>query len=188
MRGNKKGGMDMLSITNDDEPRAHGITQKRGRMPQERFEAVDKYKDAVYRAALTVTGNFADAEDIMQEVFLQYYRAHPAFESERHEKAWLMRCTVNAARNLLRSSWHRKRVDLDLSLLESGGEEPPDSSVLTAVLSLPERYRTAIYLYYYENYSVKEIAQITGRTEAAVGQHLSRGRAKLRKKLGGDRT
>lgn len=179
----------MLSISEDSGGELHDITPKPIRMSGRSFEVMDKYKDAVYRAALTVTGNFADAEDIMQEVFLQYFRSHPDFDSPSHEKAWLLRCTVNAARNLLRSSWIHKRADLDLSeypaaesVSESTGE------VLAAVMRLPERYRTAIYLYYYENCSVREIAQITSRTEMAVSQHLSRGRAKLRKLLGGDRT
>lgn len=156
------------------------------RMVGTSFEVVDKYKDAVYRAALTVTGNCEDAEDIMQEVFLTYFQQHPQFESHAHEKAWLLRCTINAGRNLLRSAWHRKRSDIDISQLPAAeNADEQDSQVLAAVLSLPERYRTAIYLHYYENYSIREIAQITGRTEAAVGQHLSRGRAKLRRKLGG---
>ena len=157
------------------------------RMTSHSFAVVDKYKDAVYRAALTVTGNFADAEDIMQEVFLQYFREHPEFESDAHEKAWLLRCTINAGKNLLRSSWYRQRSDIDLTLLPGGAPEEPDGEVLTAVMSLPERYRTAIYLHYYEGYSVKEIARLTGRSESAVAQHLSRGRGKLRKKLGGDK-
>ena len=59
--------------------------------------------------------------------------------------------------------------------------------VLQAVLSLPEKYRIAIYLYYYEEYSIQEIAKITGRSQTVIAQHLSRGRAKLRKKLGGDK-
>lgn len=177
----------MLLADQNDPGAAAGTDRLQIRMTGLSFEAVDKYKDAVYRAALTVTGNFADAEDIMQDVFLTYFQAHPKFESASHEKAWLLRCTINASKNLLRSAWNRRRSDLDVTELPGAAQDEGSSEVLAAVLSLPERYRTAIYLHYYENYSVREIAQITGRSEAAVGQHLSRGRVKLRKKLGGEK-
>ena len=157
------------------------------RMTGVSFAAIDKYKDLVYRTALTVTGNYSDAEDVMQEVFFKYFRSHPTFESESHEKAWLLRVTVNAGKSLLRSAWHRKRVDVDISQLPVQTEEGGNSEVLSAVLSLPEKYRIAIYLHYYENYSIREIAGITGQSETAVSQQLSRGRTKLRKKLGGAR-
>lgn len=76
---------------------------------------------------------------------------------------------------------------MDITEISGAEQNEEGSEVLAAVLKLPERYRTAIYLYYYENYSVKEISKITGRSEAAVGQHLSRGRARLRKVLGGEK-
>ncbi|MBR3631127.1 MAG: sigma-70 family RNA polymerase sigma factor [Oscillospiraceae bacterium] len=150
------------------------------------FAVVDKYKDLVYRTALTVTRCHEDAEDILQEVFFRYFRSHPVFETEEHEKAWLLRVTINAGKNLLRSAWIRRRSDADVTELAETPQHPENSEVLQAVLSLPEKYRIAIYLHYYEGYSVAEIAALTGRSAAAVGQHLSRGRAKLRKLLGGD--
>ena len=150
------------------------------------YAVIDRHKDAVYRAALTVTGCRADAEDITQEVFLKYFQTRPAFESEAHERAWFLRVAVNMGKNLLRAPWRRRRIDADLTVIpDPGGGEMPAAGVRAAVMSLPEKYRVAIYLYYYEGYAVKEIAQITGRSEAAVSQHLSRGRAKLRKLLGG---
>lgn len=161
------------------------LHQKGIRMTGVSFTAVDKYKDLVYRTALTVTGCHEDAEDILQEVFFKYFRLHPAFDSEEHEKAWLVRVTINAGKNLRRSAWIRKRSDVDITTIAEEAA-PEDSDVLRAVLSLPEKYRIAIYLHYYEGYSVAEIASLTGRSAAAVGQHLSRGRQKLRKMLGGD--
>ncbi|MBQ8927799.1 MAG: sigma-70 family RNA polymerase sigma factor [Oscillospiraceae bacterium] len=149
------------------------------------FAAVDRYQDLVYRTALTVTGNVPDAEDVMQEVFFRYFRSHPVFESETHERAWLIRVTVNTGRNLLRSAWRRKRVDFDPELLVQSEEQSRDSRVLRAVMALPEKYRIAIYLYYYEEYSIREIAELTEQSESAVSQQLSRGRRKLRSKLGG---
>ena len=151
------------------------------------YAVIDRYKDAVYRAALTVTGCRADAEDITQEVFLKYFQTRPSFRSEAHEKAWFLRVAVNMGKNLVRSPWHRRRTDADLTVIpDPGSGETSSSGVLAAVLSLPEKYRVAIYLYCYEGYTAREIAEITGRSEAAVAQHLSRGRAKLRKLLGGD--
>ncbi len=150
------------------------------------FAAIERYKDMVYRAALAVVGNFADAEDIMQEVFFKYFKTHPEFESEAHEKAWFLRVTLNESKNLVRSSWRRRRVDADLSMIPESADETA-AAVLEAVLSLPEKYRIAIYLHYYENYQIREIARITSQSESAVAQQLSRGRKKLQKKLGGSK-
>lgn len=150
------------------------------------FAAIDRYKDMVYRASLAVVGNYADAEDVMQEVFFKYFKTHPEFESETHEKAWFLRVTLNESKNLVRSTWRRRRVDVDLSQIPVHMKEKT-SAVLEAVLSLPEKYRIAIYLHYYENYQIREIARITSQSEAAVAQQLSRGRKKLQKKLGGSK-
>ncbi len=149
------------------------------------FAVIDKYKDMVYRAALAAVGNFADAEDIMQEVFFKYFKMHPELETESHEKAWFLRVTMNESKNLLRSSWKRRRVDTDLSQIADESPDDSGSDVLAAVLSLPEKYRIAIYLHYYEGYQISEIARITSQSETAVAQQLSRGRKRLQKKLGG---
>ncbi len=152
------------------------------------YAVIDKYKDMVYRAAITTVRNFADAEDIMQDVFLKYFRTHPTFESEEHEKAWFLRVTINEGKNLLRSAWHSRRVSADLSATAAESEMPVErSEVLEAVLSLPEKYRMVIYLYYYEDYSIRQVSRLLSCTEAAVAQRLSRGRKKLEKKLGGYR-
>ncbi len=150
------------------------------------FAVIDIYKDMVYRTALAAVGNFEDAEDILQEVFLKYFKTHPVFESTEHEKAWFLRVTINESKNLLRSAWRRRRADVDVASL-APVTEAGTSHVLEAVLSLPEKYRIAIYLHYFEDHSIKEIAEITGNSEAAVAQHLTRGRKRLEKQLGGYR-
>ena len=150
------------------------------------FAAVDKYKDMIYRTAVTMTKNHADAEDILQEVFFKYFRLKPGFESPAHEKAWFLRVTINECKNLLRSVWKSRRTDFNPELLMDSTESEHESEVLQAVMRLPEKYRIAIYLYYYEEYSIREIAEITSQSEAAVAQHLTRGRRKLRKWLGGE--
>ena len=91
------------------------------------FEAMQLYQDDVYRAALMAAGNFADAEDILQDVFLKYYQSHPVFASPSHEKAWLLRCAINAGHDLRRSIWVSCRADAELdSFAESAGEEHSD--------------------------------------------------------------
>ncbi len=180
--------MLFLQETENPAPETHEIRKSHIRMTGVSFTVVDQYQDMIYRVAVTMTGNHADAEDILQEVFFKYFRLQPAFESDSHEKAWFLRVTVNECRNLLRSFWKRRRTDTDPELLlqNTAQENPHDSEVLQAVMSLPEKYRIVVYLYYYEDYSVREIAGITLQSESAVAQQLVRARQKLRKKLGGE--
>lgn len=184
----RKEEKDMLTMQEQDGNNSVEIGKQQGiSVSGVTFAVIDKYKDMVYRAAIAAVGNFADAEDIMQEVFFKYFKYHPQFESDTHEKAWFLRVTMNESKNLLRSAWHRHRTDADLSKLMDSSAAERDSEVLEAVLSLPEKYRIAIYLHYYENYQIAEIARITSQSDAAVAQQLSRGRKKLEKKLGGNR-
>lgn len=175
----------MLTMQERETGRSVEIGKKKIVMTGVTFAVIDKYKDMVYRAALAAVGNFADAEDIMQDVFFKYFRTHPQFESESHEKAWFLRVTLNESKNLMRSSWKRRRIDADLSQLTENEGNEENSMVLEAVLSLPEKYRVVIYLHYYENYQIRDIARITAQSESAVAQQLSRGRKRLEKKLGG---
>ncbi len=176
----------MLSSINETESDAYDLKARKIRMTGIGFAIVDKYKDLVYRTALTITGNTCDAEDVMQEVFFKYFRAHPQFDSDAHERSWIVSVTLNTGKNLIRSPWYRNRADVDPEEIPNEKTHAEQKSpVLNAVLSLPEKYRVAIYLHYYEGYSIREIAVMTKKTEAATAQYLARGRAKLRKKLGG---
>lgn len=140
-----------------------------------------QYAPAVYRLAYARTGNRADAEDVMQEVFLRLVKAGPDFDSEEHAKAWLLRVASNCANDLFRLPWRRREEPLDENL--SAPERPEEGSVTQAVLSLPARYRIPIHLYYYEGYSVAEIARILGRSEGTVKSRLFRARDLLRNQL-----
>jgi RNA polymerase sigma-70 factor (ECF subfamily) len=143
------------------------------------------YGDMVYRLALVRTRSAADAEDVTQEVFLRLLRANPAFESEEHQKAWLIKVTVNCSKTLLGSAFRRHSVSLD-AVGEPGTDEPmPDPTVYDAVLKLPQKFRTAVHLYYYESYSVKEIAAAMHASESAVKSWLFRARAALKEELKG---
>ncbi len=140
-----------------------------------------QFAPAIYRLAYARTGSRADAEDVMQEVFLRLVKHRPVFDSEAHARAWLLKVASNCATDLFRLPWRKREEPLEEDV--SAPEEPGAGSVTEAVLSLPARYRIPIHLYYYEGYSVAEIADITGKREGTIKSHLSRARALLRDKL-----
>ena len=140
-----------------------------------------QYAPAVYRLAYARTGNRADAEDVMQEVFLRLVKARPSFGSGAHAKAWLLRVAANCASDLFRLPWRRREEPLKDNL--PAPEEPETGSVTEAVLSLPARYRIPIHLYYYEDLSVAEIARTIGKSEGTVKSRLFRARNLLRERL-----
>ena len=144
-------------------------------------ELARQYAPAVYRLAYARTGCRADAEDVMQEVFLRLIKAGPTFAGQEHAKAWLLRVASNCANDLFRLPWRRREEPLEETL--SAPEEPEIGSVTQAVLSLPARYRIPIHLYYYEDYSVAEIARILRKQEGTVKSHLFRARNLLRERL-----
>ena len=140
-----------------------------------------RYAPAVFRLAYARTGSRTDAEDIMQEVFLRLIRAGPVFASEEHAKAWLLRVASNCASDLFRLPWRKREGPLEDNL--SAPEAPETGGVTQAVLSLPARYRIPIHLYYYEGFSVAEIAKTIGKSEGTVKSRLFRARNLLRSRL-----
>ena len=152
---------------------------------QEAERLVNTYSDLILRLSYTYLKSTQDAEDICQSVFLKLLMWEERFESREHEKAWVIRAAINACKDELRA-FRRRTVPLE-DIPETAAPEVPRSDVLDAVMALPAKYREAIYLFYYEGYSAKEIGALTGRSEAAVSAHLSRGRKKLRELLGGMR-
>ena len=141
--------------------------------------AVSKYLDMVLRIAYQNTRNQADAEDVAQEVFIKLMK-QPQFNDEGHMKAWLIRVTVNQCKDLKKSFWHRNTVAIseDRSVSENAYEE-----VWSELRKLPKDQRNVIYLYYYEEYTVPEIAEILGRKVNTVSSWLTRGRKKLKQIL-----
>ncbi len=144
------------------------------------------YGDMVYRLALVRTRSVADAEDVVQEVFLRCLKSAPSFLSAEHQKAWLLKVTINCSKSLLGSAFRRHSVPEDAMGELSTEDEMHDSTVTDAVKALPEKYRTAIHLYYYEDYSVKEIASVMRTTESTVKSWLHRARGMLKETLGGE--
>lgn len=149
-------------------------------------EAIELYADTVKRICLVYLKNEADMEDIFQDVFLKYALFSGTFESEEHRKAWLIRVTVNRCKDLLKSFFRSRTCSLEEAVEMAAPVKEEDSRVLEAVLKLPEKYRTVIYLYYYEEYSAVEIARLLGKKENTVYTHLSRGKQELKELLGGE--
>ena len=149
-------------------------------------QAIDRYADLVRRVCMIHLKNHADTEDIFQTVFLKYVTGTTEFESEEHEKAWFIRVTINACKDLLRSFFRSRTVSLD-DLLEQSDQVPEDHrEVLEAVLALPDKYRDVVYLHYYEGYTAPEIGTILHRNPNTVYTLLTRARDELRKMLGGE--
>lgn len=144
---------------------------------------VNRYQQNLYAAAFSVCRRAEDAQDIVQDTFLQYHTTQKQFESEEHIKAWLLRLAINRAKNTVSSFWHRNAMPLEDYLDTLSFQAPEDRGLMEAVLALPEKYRTVIHLFYYEDYSVREIGKILRLTEAAVKQRLSRGRKLLKQTL-----
>ena len=140
-------------------------------------QILDKYSSMVFRIALSATNNVHHAEDIMQDVFLRYVNKGPCFDSEEHEKAWFIRVTVNCSKDLLQSAWLRKIKGLDREIAVTFNEK---SEVYHAVMQLPRDMRTVIYLHYYEDYKIHEIAELLKRSDSYVKSILHRARKKLK--------
>ncbi len=143
-------------------------------------DIVNLYSDMVYRLALARTKNHADAQDVFQEVFIRYMKSRDKITSDEHLKAWLIRATINCSKNLFSSAWYKKTVALDENLSTSMGEK---SEVYYAVLNLPKKYRTVVHLFYFEDMSIAEIAEITNMNISTIKSQLSRARTMLKDAL-----
>ena len=143
----------------------------------------ERLGDSLYRAAFAVCRNPQDAEDVVQETFLAYFRSDKEFESDEHIRAWLIRVAVNKAKNATVCFWRRNRRSLEDYMESLTFEDAGDRDLMDAVLRLPERYRIVLHLFYYEDYSIREIAELLNLGEGAVKSRLSRGRQQLRMTL-----
>ena len=143
--------------------------------------AVKTYSKSILNAAYSLLGSVPDAEDAVQDAFVKYIQKAPDFKDADHEKAWLLRVTINISKNMLKSKGRK-----NLPIQEDIPYKQNNNEVLQCVMSLEEKYRTIIHLYYYEDYSIKEIASILSLPRATVGTRLSRGRNILKTMLKGD--
>ena len=144
---------------------------------------ITKYLDCIYRVAVNGCKNYADAEDIVQNTFVKLWERDEEFDNEEHLKKWLIRVTVNECNSLWRSAWKRCTAYLEELTQEPVFSTPEKSNLYFAVRELPQKYRQIVHLYYFEEYSVKEIAEIMNLSETAVQTRLLRARQKLKEIL-----
>lgn len=140
---------------------------------------IEAYSDTILRIAVQNTKNYHDAEDVVQEVFIRLMNNYDGFESGEHKKAWLIRVTINLCRDI-----NRSRRFKGLEPLEDYpcfyGDELKNCEIIEMIRNLPENRRNAVYLFYFEGYSINEIAEITGRNAKSVGSDLNRARKQLK--------
>ena len=155
------------------------------RTEPEMERAIARYADMVRRICFLHVYDHFDTEDLFQTVFLKYALYPGEFREEEHEKAWLIRVTLNACNDLKRR-WSRRPTTPLEAIEELPAESTEQRDVLSAVLALPPKYRDAIYLHYYEGYPVARVAEIMRQKENTVSSWLMRGRDKLRESLKGE--
>lgn len=152
--------------------------------PNDIEEAVERYSSMIYRLALSRLANPEDAEDVTQEVFMRYVKNQPQLESEEHRKAWFLRVTINCSINMATTAYKRHHATFTDELMAvtagEGGVHVEDDFALRLIRELPQKYRQALHLYYYEELSVAEIATVMSSREGTVKSLLHRGRKRLR--------
>lgn len=146
--------------------------------------AIEKYADMVRRICFLYVGNSADAEDVFQEVFLKFFMNYHSFESEEHQKAWLCRVAFNKCKDYCKSFWHRSVVSIEE--MEIPFEDPEQQNMMKTVLELPPDQKEVVFLHYYEDRTIPEIADIMKKNTNTVYSILRRAKAQLKKKVGDD--
>lgn len=146
--------------------------------PSEDIDAVVRnYGNMVFRICLVMLGNEADAEDAVQETFLKYMQKAPVFTNSEHEKAWLITVASNQCRDMLR--FRRRSIHTDLNVIKDYAPNRESSRILEALMSLPDKFKIVLTLYYVEEYRIEDIAELIGRTSSAVKMRLQKGRKLL---------
>lgn len=140
-------------------------------------EIMDNYGNMLFRLCLITLGNASDAEDAVQETFIKYLQKAPEFADSEHEKAWLIKVATNKCRDILRFKNRHPVVNIDE--INEFTKDSSDSGILEALMTLPDKFRIVLVLYYVEEYSVREISRVIGKTESAVKMRLQKGRRLL---------
>lgn len=139
-----------------------------------------KYKDNLFAVAFSVCKNGADADDVVQDTFIQYHTLNKQFDSEQHIRSWLIRVAINKAKNIHYSFWRRTSVPLKEYMETLTFETQEAETIFEEVMKLPEKYRIVIHLFYYEDYTIREMAEVLKVTENNIKVRLTRGRKLLR--------
>lgn len=155
------------------------------RSDKEFIELYERHVGMVWRICLAYMKNEEDAQDAVQETFLKLYRRPKSFDAAEHEKAWLIVTATNQCKDMLRH-WWRKREDIDAYPGLPGREVCEIDATLEEVMKLPDKYKTVIYLFYYEGYNSMEIGRLLHKPDSTVRNYLSRARKLLKERLGGD--
>lgn len=145
-------------------------------------QTAQQYMDMIFRLAFSCLKSRADADDVTQTVLLRLYENRKPFASEDHRRHWLVRVTLNECRKFWRSPW-RRTEDFAACAEALTFETPLHSEVFDAVMALEDKYRVVVYLYYYEGYSLAEIATLLHLPAGTVGTRLRRARAQLKQTL-----
>lgn len=154
------------------------------RINQDNIEGYfSKYKDNVFAIGFNYFKNAQDADDCVQETFMKLLRGDEEFESEEHIRNWIIRVAINECKRVTLSSWFKKKESIDDYADSLYFKEPEDEQLFTTVMKLPLKYRRVLHLFYYEGYSVKEIAEMLDQSESSVTTQLGRARAKLKLEL-----
>lgn len=145
---------------------------------------IQRYKGTVYSVALSYVNSRDDADDIFQEVFLIYFRTNPQFNDEEHRKAWLIRTTINCSKRVVDSTYRKRTVPLDEMEEESFQfQTKEENAVYVALQALPEKYRTVLHLFYFEDMSIDMICKVLDLKSSTVKVQLMRGREMMKEKL-----
>ncbi len=152
-------------------------------MKQSLHTLIEHYQHNLFIIAFNVCKNAEDAEDVVQDTFIQYHTSSKDFESEQHLRAWLIRVTINKAKNMNRTFWRQNKLSIDDYTETLKFETPVSKNIFKTVMQLPEKYRIVIHLFYYEDYSIKEIKDVLKISESNVKVRLSRGRVILKEIL-----
>lgn len=147
-------------------------------------EKYSLYSNMIFRICMIHLGNKEDVEEAMQEVFIRLIYKSPQFSSDEHEKAWLIRVTTNICKDMLRSVWHKRVIKMED--IQDNYDNSSHIQIMEEILKLSPKYKAVIYLYYFEDYSVKDISEILKITESAVKMRLKRGRDILKIELEGE--
>lgn len=147
-------------------------------------ELFERYSDMVYRIAMSYGNQVSLAEDIVQEVFLRFLKKKPHFKNSEHEKAWFIRVTVNCCKSMVSSAWMKRIRPLeDAGQITVAFQHKEEEELYGLMVKLPAIYRTVLYLRYYEEYQVKEIAKLLHITPNLVSARLSRAKKIMKKEI-----
>ena len=143
-------------------------------------ELYEEHSAMAYRLCMLYLKNESDAKDALQDLFLKLWEKKPKFKNKDHEKAWIIRAAKHRCLDVLKSSWHKKRNVYEPDRQQVADETEKEDSLLDQIQKLPQKYREVLYLYYYEEYSVKEISNLMVRKESTIQSRLAAARQKLK--------